>query len=268
MKSINEYVPSGEISKYVEAYWTSKTDSLLEIVPDGTFRFIISQSPLYILGKRTLSFSAGIHLIPILTEKMRIKINANSTIIRCKAFALTGINPASFEIENKLLLNCKTMNFKRHILDSIDDPFETNIVNSIVYELIVGSLKDKFKIDENLRSYVNYILDRQGEVTINEMVDEFNISRQYLHKIFLGNLGLSPKQLALIWKMNSFINHLYKGDSLTGAAIESGYYDQSHCINNFKKLNGVSPKVFFDEEKLFLAECIKNRFNNCYDPRL
>jgi len=80
---------------------------------------------------------------------------------------------------------------------------------------------------------------------IDNVASRYGITSRYLRKIFLQHTGLTPKLYA---KINRFQNSLVmmgrKDNSLTSIAYESGYYDQSHFIRDFKSFTGFSPSGF------------------------
>ena len=125
-------------------------------------------------------------------------------------------------------------------------------------------------VNLDLRDKVNYILDSKGQIRVEQMAKEFGVSRQALHKNFKQNLLITPKELAAIWQLNHFFTLAdQSNDSLTGLAIDAGYYDQAHFINSFKLKFGMSPKQFIKANEQvfnFAKDSMSKRFNNYYDP--
>ena len=138
----------------------------------------------------------------------------------------------------------------------------------LLEELALELLNKKKGLNEHLREQVNYILERNQSLKISIMGKDLSVSRQALHKNFVNHLGISPKQLAGIWRFNQYLLASQGENSLTQSALEAGYYDQAHGINEFKKYIALAPgklsalKNQFD----FTIQCIRNRFTNQYDP--
>ena len=85
----------------------------------------------------------------------------------------------------------------------------------------------------------------RGAVRIRELARGLAISHDRLEKRFRRNVGASPKQYASMIRLRHAI-HLYtSGMSLTRAAIEAGYFDQSHFNRDFRLMTGVAPQQFF-----------------------
>jgi len=68
-------------------------------------------------------------------------------------------------------------------------------------------------------------------------------SRQHLTRAFQHHVGLGPKQLARIARLQRAIDHLQctRSAALAEAALDLGYADQAHMCHDFQELAGVSP---------------------------
>jgi AraC-like DNA-binding protein len=81
--------------------------------------------------------------------------------------------------------------------------------------------------------------------TIQDVAFRYGISSRYLQKLFLEYTGLTPK---LYHKINRFQKSLLltsnKEESLTSIAYQSGYFDQSHFVRDFKFFTGFAPSAF------------------------
>jgi len=139
-------------------------------------------------------------------------------------------------------------------------------------ELMFSILHPSFTVDETLRAQLNYIMDRKGMVQIQELFQAFNISKVTLREHFINKVGLTPKKVSQIWRMNHFLNlkEEYPEENLTRLSLRVGFYDQSHFIKEFKLLFGIPPKRFFTQNATLVKlthQNISKRFSNQYDPR-
>lgn len=92
---------------------------------------------------------------------------------------------------------------------------------------------------------VQIIQSRQGIIRIHDLAMELCISNDAFEKRFRKVIGASPKQFARIVRMRSIINGAVSADTLTGMALDAGFYDQSHFIKDFRAFTGQAPKEFF-----------------------
>ena len=97
---------------------------------------------------------------------------------------------------------------------------------------------------------VESILRHNGDVRMSSLMRLTGISGKYLDQAFETYVGITPKALANIIKLNYFLR--YKNDhpakSLTECAYEANFYDQSHLIRVFRSVAGNTPKDWFRED--------------------
>lgn len=104
-------------------------------------------------------------------------------------------------------------------------------------------------------AYVNAsvatILRHNGHVKIDTLIHQAGISVKHLDNSFKKYVGITPKTLCNIIRLNHFIQykerHLFK--SLTECAYEAEFYDQSHLIKLFRTFTGKSPKAYFSGDR-------------------
>jgi AraC-like DNA-binding protein len=105
----------------------------------------------------------------------------------------------------------------------------------------------------NLVDYVEYTLTQlqqaQGKVSIKGLEDKLGISTRQLERLFLSKVGLSPKQMSKIIRLNGAFSQLEAQPSLsmTSLSYELGYHDQAHFCHDFKAIAGVSPSKLFSQ---------------------
>ncbi|MDX2068453.1 MAG: helix-turn-helix domain-containing protein [Haliscomenobacter sp.] len=102
-------------------------------------------------------------------------------------------------------------------------------------------------LDCIVKSSIEILVSQAGQVKVEEMAEKLNINRRKLERKFSINVGLSPKQLSKIIRLQTALKQLNQNTelSLTELAYQSGYFDQSHFIKDFKAFTGISPKQFY-----------------------
>jgi AraC-like DNA-binding protein len=109
--------------------------------------------------------------------------------------------------------------------------------------------------------YVTYTLARlnqtNGKLKLGTLEEKLGISTRQLERLFKTRVGLSPKEMSRIIRLNGAFSHLQADPdlSLTSLSYESGYYDQAHFSREFKDLAGVSPSRILSEsaKELFVT---------------
>ena len=81
--------------------------------------------------------------------------------------------------------------------------------------------------------------------SIDELGRELGWSRQHLARRFRTAVGVGPKQLARVARLQRAVDHLQRNikmGTLAGAAAELGYFDQAHMARDFRELAGLAPR--------------------------
>lgn len=142
----------------------------------------------------------------------------------------------NFAIEN--LSECKTP------LQNID------ILISIFQELA----KNRLPAIEWLDSSITEINNRNGMVSLAELSEKSGISTGYFRKKFKEIVGISPKYFCKVIQLNSIFDIIKTNqtEKLHRMALDCGYFDQAHFINDFKRFIGISPEKFLKGKHAFV----------------
>lgn len=87
---------------------------------------------------------------------------------------------------------------------------------------------------------VNYMKD----ISVSKIVSEFNVSRNYLSRIFKERLGISMQQYLVQKRLHASKRLLRQGYSIYQTSQLVGYHDQFVFSKAFKKHFGYSPSVY------------------------
>jgi AraC-like DNA-binding protein len=79
--------------------------------------------------------------------------------------------------------------------------------------------------------------------SIEALARQTGWSRQHLARAFGAEVGVSPKQLARVARLQRAVADLQRGrgDGLADAALRLGYFDQAHMARDFRALAGLTP---------------------------
>jgi AraC-like DNA-binding protein len=82
--------------------------------------------------------------------------------------------------------------------------------------------------------------------TLEDLAQQAGVSLRTLQRIFNEEVGLSPRDLLRVARFNKAIQQIGHDDFKTFAntAVDSGFFDQPHMVNEFKKLIATSPSKF------------------------
>ncbi len=116
---------------------------------------------------------------------------------------------------------------------------------------ITAFFEKQLQWDENRWQWLRFFeaLDRRymEQITVQQLVDEVGLSQKSLIQQFKKLIGITPKEFIRLKRFQKFIGLLSQGatpSNLTTLAFECGYFDQSHCIREFRHYAGTTPKEY------------------------
>ncbi len=253
--------PSLPLSKFIKHYWTiencipNSREHIQRIVPSGLLELI------FYFGDK-----------PVSTDKNK-SINENTLI--------AGQLREFYDIEITGKLSLFSVFFQPHGLSMfldipLDELYNQNVPLKFIFKNNVNELEAKlFEANsftervmiiehyflallkkneqeynfERIKKSIELIKKSKGVIKIGFLASEACFSRKQFERIFSSFIGTSPKQFLKIIRFQNAINEKSKDENinLTTLAYKCGYYDQSHMINDFRKLSGMSPKQYFNQ---------------------
>ena len=125
----------------------------------------------------------------------------------------------------------------------------------IIENFLLEKLNDKITIDNIVKQTVEALLSSNGTESITTILKEDLSKRRQLERNFKKQIGISPKQLGKVIRLQTALKMLLnkKKDNLTNIAYESEYFDQAHFIKDFKEFTGINPKEFLANENMALS---------------
>jgi AraC-like DNA-binding protein len=127
------------------------------------------------------------------------------------------------------------------------------LLREFVSEMIIryGNRPAKILKPGNERWAVKRVRDclesRYAEnLTLEELARIANLSPFYLVRVFRKEVGLPPHAFQTRVRLNRAAAALARGASIGEAALNSGFFDQSHFTNHFRKVFGYTPGAFWN----------------------
>lgn len=126
-----------------------------------------------------------------------------------------------------------------HLRECADDVSRVAVVERFLLEL-------PFTRDPLVAKAVRLLTSCEDDARVAHVARALDLSERQLERRFLARIGLSPKRFAALRRFERSLELATTAPSLTRAAIEAGYYDQSHFIRDFKRFAGTSPAAFLE----------------------
>ncbi|WP_439346034.1 helix-turn-helix domain-containing protein [Vacuolonema iberomarrocanum] len=125
----------------------------------------------------------------------------------------------------------------------------------IIENFLLDRLKDNRTIDAVVQKTIDTLFETKGSTAIKDIFkNDFSRKRQ-LERYFVQNIGISPKQLGKVIRLQAALNMMLnrQSETLTDITYKSEYYDQSHFVKDFKRFTGTTPKKFLGAEEMALS---------------
>ncbi len=125
----------------------------------------------------------------------------------------------------------------------------------IIEGFLIERITEKSIVDSIVTSTVDALIASNGNASIKTILKGDLSKRRQLERRFEKQIGVSPKQLGKVIRLQTALKMLInkEKESLTNIAYGSEYYDQAHFIKDFKEFTGANPKAFLESENLTLS---------------
>jgi AraC-like DNA-binding protein len=109
-------------------------------------------------------------------------------------------------------------------------------------------LSENSRQDDCVAAAIRAIESHKGMISVDFVARKVGVSSRHLERKFKERVGLSPKQLCRSLRFKHFVSSkIQKPEgSWLDTALDCGYYDQAHMINDFKHYTGLSPSAYFE----------------------
>ncbi|MGA9047265.1 helix-turn-helix domain-containing protein [Sulfuricurvum sp.] len=107
-----------------------------------------------------------------------------------------------------------------------------------------------YRLTRDIIRYVNANFAHLPTNATKVVAEYFGISESSLRRYFKKYLGINLSTYIITIKRKKMIQALYENNYDSLSVRENGYYDQSHFLNDFKRLYGVPLKQYFNDIQL------------------
>jgi AraC-like DNA-binding protein len=237
-----EFAPPKHLRQFVECFWTHRPGSAVvdyPVLPDGCVDIVYSPGTareLQVVGAmtsaRTFSLAPG-----------QIGFGVRFRPAMSQAFLPV---PGLDITDQSIALNDIWGADARRLVDQISDarsPAEC-------IHLFETRLHKPGEITVVQRLSAT-IVEQAGQVRIDDLAFQAGLSARQLRRLFLEQIGLSPKHFCRVIRFRNSLSRLPPAGRSEWAqvALDCGYYDQAHFINEFREFSGFTPGEFVRLER-------------------
>jgi AraC-like DNA-binding protein len=261
------YQPHPDLESLVKCYWTlevpaERAGQRQRIVPDGCIEMI------FILGDdiRRYAPEGGFIIQPRqmvlgqITEPFFIEPTGYVNSFAARFYPYGFANFMSVPIDN--LANKETPiellfseEAAKELGQNINRAADTQARIAIVEQFLLERMHDEASIDSIVKTTIDAMLLAGGDISIKTILGGDLSKRRQLERKFLKHIGMSPKQLGKVIRLQAALKMMraQQSEGLTKIAYKSNYYDQAHFAKDFKEFTGTTPGEFFKDGTMTLS---------------
>ncbi len=116
----------------------------------------------------------------------------------------------------------------------------------IVEDFLVREFSGKLRVDPCIAYAVGEMTERPDALSIAGMNKRIGYSQKHFTEMFRRSVGVTPKSYLKIMRFQKAVRTIDEKRDLDWGriALDCGFYDQSHFINDFKHFSGFTPEHY------------------------
>lgn len=261
------FQPNADLESFVSCYWTLEVPAEFDsqrqrIIPDGTVEMA------FILGDDIKRYTSGDEFI-IQPRAMVLGQTIEPFFIEPTGYVNTfAIRFYPYGFANFVAMPLKDLANKETPIERLfgektAKELELKIIGAtdsnerieIIETFLLDKLNEKSTINNIVKRTIDTLLATNGSASIITILKEDLSKRRQLERNFIKQIGVSPKQLGKVIRLQTALKILLnrKTENLTDIAYESEYFDQAHFTKDFKEFTGINPKEFLGNENMVLS---------------
>ncbi|PAU93269.1 hypothetical protein CK503_12660 [Aliifodinibius salipaludis] len=250
MSGYQELVPGKALQYIVDCYWISdsKSKQSLHILPDGCTDLIFNFGSATSAEEKEASLAReSISAVGMMTKYRKVVVTTGTRLvgIRYKAGAMSPLTSVPLHKFKDINIDARGIfpglnesDWER-MISLKSEKQVTSKLDQLLYEM-------KSNSDESIdpiAASVQQIRKHKGNITIEDLTDDYGISKRQLERRFRSAVEVSMKSYARIVRFlhtKSLIKENPR-ESLLNIAFDNGYFNHAHLTRDFKKMAGSTP---------------------------
>ncbi|GIQ57087.1 AraC family transcriptional regulator [Flavobacterium collinsii] len=256
------FSPSEILKPYIKHYYIFESDSDIEfedtVFPSGEMEIIfnLGDGIWESLVDKTFYKTPKIELWGQITKPLAIKSKGKHTMLGIRFYTHTAayffkdeigvFNNQIFDLED--IIGNPIKKLHNQLLETSDIQKRIELIETFLIQKIITNPKRSDKI-EKVAHILSSLLSEPTETNISSISEKYGITPRYLHKLVFQHTGLAPKSFNKIKRFQHSLKLINNTEyPFTSIAYDSGYFDQSHFIRDFKFFTGTTPTSYLENQ--------------------
>lgn len=231
--------PPAELSVWIENYWMVKWDLrgldpyVAETLPHPSFHLVFEDGKATVsgvsLGKFSRKLVGASHVFGI-----KFHVGAFRAFLKGPASALMNRT-----ISAKRIFGGDVLPLAQIIASCANEAEMAELANDFFRNRLPAANDTMFLA----RQLVQRILAEREIKTVEDLVRRAGIGKRSIQRVFREYVGVNPKWVIRRYRLHELTEQIQSGAQLDWAALalDLGYFDQAHLINDFRDIVGCSP---------------------------
>ncbi|HLH06969.1 MAG TPA: helix-turn-helix domain-containing protein [Terriglobales bacterium] len=231
--------PATDLACWIDHYWIVSWDLRgsepypIETLPHPNVQLVIEESGSRISGVHTRKFSRG---LAGASQVFGVKFRAG-TFRPFLGYAVSKL--ANRTIPATQVFGNELHRLEEEALSASSAESKIDLANKFFLDGV-----PQLDPDANLAGkLVSMILDNARIRTVDDLSASAGMTKRMLQRIFREYVGATPKWVIRRSRLHELVEMANSGKSLDWAqvALDLGYFDQAHLINDFRSIVGYTP---------------------------
>lgn len=241
----SRHLPAQDLAFFVGYYWIVRWDLrgqgsyLCETLPQPCIHLVFEKNQSRIVGVVSRRFSSLLEntglifgvsfkpgaFFPFL--KVPVSVLTDTSLGFCDAFGMecVALEETILSQENEAGMIALVEQFLREKLPGQDE-----------HVIVINEIVDHIRVDREI-------------TRVDHLVSQFHISKRTLQRLFSHYVGVSPKWVINRYRLQEAAERVAESEAVDWSklAVDLGYFDQSHFINDFKLIIGKTPAEYIKQ---------------------
>jgi len=250
-----EYNPDIRLTPWVKNYW-SATDFLSrevapKVFPDGCTDIIFK------FDKTAGTSFAGLFGMSTTFIEVDYPTSAQMFGIRFKPAGITAFTRVPLEelTDRSVELSLVETLFDKSFYETLPEKQSITEIVAHTNSCLLHRIACLYPADRQIIRAVDLISLAKGQLSLAGVASDVCLCQRHFERKFKSVIGVSPKMFAKIFRFKNALHSMqkYPQKDLLTIAVETGYYDHTHLIKDFKSLTGDTPNDFRQKKSIFYA---------------